>query len=64
MKSSHIALGFGGNPNEPSAMRGGPMFELLFGLDTHLRQQGKHNNIELTFFNAAAGPRAPQAQRP
>jgi sulfide:quinone oxidoreductase len=41
MQSGRIALGFGGNPNEPSAMRGGPMFELLFGLDTHLRQQGK-----------------------
>ena len=31
-----IALGFGGNPKEPSAMRGGPMFELLFGLDSWL----------------------------
>ncbi len=56
MQSGRIALGFGGNPNEPSAMRGGPMFELLFGLDTHLRQQGKRDKIELTFFNAAAEP--------
>ncbi|NTV95855.1 MAG: FAD-dependent oxidoreductase [Thiobacillus sp.] len=56
MQSGRIALGFGGNPNEPSAMRGGPMFELLFGLDTHLRQQGKRERIELTFFNAAAEP--------
>jgi len=56
MQSGRIALGFGGNPNEPSAMRGGPMFELLFGLDTLLRQQGKRNKIELTFFNAAAEP--------
>jgi sulfide:quinone oxidoreductase len=56
MESGRIALGFGGNPNEPSAMRGGPMFELLFGLDTHLRQQGKRDRIELTFFNAAAEP--------
>ena len=56
MQSGRIALGFGGNPNEPSAMRGGPMFELLFGLDTHLRQQGKRDRIELTFFNAAAEP--------
>jgi sulfide:quinone oxidoreductase len=37
-------------------MRGGPMFELLFGLDTLLRQQGKRERIELTFFNAAAEP--------
>lgn len=56
MQSGRIALGFGGNPNEPSAMRGGPMFELLFGLDTHLRRQGKRDRIELTFFNAAAEP--------
>ncbi len=56
MQSGRIALGFGGNPNEPSAMRGGPMFELLFGLDTLLRRQGKRDKIELTFFNAAAEP--------
>ena len=35
-----IAMGFGGNPKEPTAMRGGPMFEFLFGLDTWLRKQG------------------------
>ena len=56
MQSGRIALGFGGNPNEPAAMRGGPMFELLFGLDTLLRQQGKRERIDLTFFNAAAQP--------
>jgi sulfide:quinone oxidoreductase len=56
MSSGRIALGFGGNPNEPSAMRGGPMFELLFGLDTHLRRQGKRDRVGLTFFNAAAEP--------
>ena len=56
MTSGRIALGFGGNPSEPSAMRGGPMFELLFGLDTHLRQMGKRDRIELTFFNPAAEP--------
>jgi sulfide:quinone oxidoreductase len=56
LDSGRIALGFGGNPNEPSAMRGGPMFELLFGIDTWLRRQGKRDRIELTFFNAAAEP--------
>jgi sulfide:quinone oxidoreductase len=56
MTHGRIALGFGGNPNEPAAMRGGPMFELLFGVDTWLRQQGKRDKIELTFFNAAAEP--------
>ncbi|MCP5231523.1 MAG: FAD-dependent oxidoreductase [Zoogloeaceae bacterium] len=56
MDRGRIALGFGGNPNEPSAMRGGPMFELLFGLERWLRRQKRRDRIELTFFNAAAEP--------
>lgn len=56
MENGRIALGFGGNPNEPSAMRGGPMFELLFGIDTWLRRQGKRDRVELTFFHAAVEP--------
>ncbi|MBK8761729.1 MAG: FAD-dependent oxidoreductase [Sulfuritalea sp.] len=56
LTSGRIALGFGGNPSEPSAMRGGPMFELLFGIDTWLRRQGRRDQVELTFFNAAAEP--------
>ncbi len=56
MGGGRIAFGFGGNPKEPSAMRGGPMFELLFGVDTWLRQQGKRGQFHLTFFNAAAEP--------
>ncbi len=56
LEHGRIALGFGGNPNEPSAMRGGPMFELLFGIDTWLRRQGRRERVELTFFNAAAEP--------
>jgi sulfide:quinone oxidoreductase len=56
MDGGNIAFGFGGNPKEPSAMRGGPMFELLFGVDTWLRQQGKRERFQLSFFNAAAEP--------
>lgn len=56
MKSGTIAIGFGGNPNEPSAMRGGPMFEFLFGIDTLLRQQGRRDQFKLVFFNPAAEP--------
>lgn len=37
-------------------MRGGPMFELLFGVDTMLRQQGRRDRFHLSFFNAAAEP--------
>lgn len=56
MEGGNLAFGFGGNPQEPSAMRGGPMFELLFGIDTLLRQQGRRNRFQLGFFNAAAEP--------
>lgn len=56
MESGTIALGFGTNPKEPAAMRGGPMFELLFGLDTMLRRQGRRDKFRLVFFNPALEP--------
>jgi sulfide:quinone oxidoreductase len=56
MSGGTIAFGFAGNPKEPSAMRGGPMFEFLFGTDTLLRKQGRRNNFELVFFTPAEEP--------
>ncbi len=56
MSGGTIAIGFGGNPKEPSAMRGGPMFEFLFGIDTLLRKQGRRDQFELIFFNPAPKP--------
>lgn len=56
MDGGTIAIGFGGNPNEPSAVRGGPMFELMFGLDTMLRRQGRRDRFKLVFFNPAKRP--------
>ncbi len=56
MDGGTIAVGFGGNPKEPSAMRGGPMFEFLFGIDTLLRQQGRRDKFKLVFFNPAPQP--------
>lgn len=56
MDSGTIAIGFGGNPKEPSAMRGGPMFEFLFGIDTLLRRQGRRDKFKLIFFNPAPQP--------
>jgi sulfide:quinone oxidoreductase len=47
MKGGKIAIGFSGNPNEPSAMRGGPMFEFLFGLDTQLRKENEETSLKL-----------------
>ena len=45
-----IAFGFGGNPKDTSAVRGGPGFELLFNLDNQLKKLGIRENFELTFF--------------
>jgi sulfide:quinone oxidoreductase len=56
MRDGTIALGFGGNPKEPAAMRGGPMFELLFGIDTLLRRQGRRDRFRRVFFNPAPRP--------
>ncbi len=58
MDGGTISLGFGGNPKEPSAMRGGPMFELLFGLDTQLRQEGRRDKFKIIFFSPAKKPGA------
>jgi len=45
-----IAMGFGGNAKDPSAVRGGPTFEVLFNVDTYLKKKGVRDNFELTFF--------------
>ncbi|MBT3196679.1 MAG: FAD-dependent oxidoreductase [Gammaproteobacteria bacterium] len=56
MEGGTIAMGFGGNPKEPSAMRGGPVFEFLYGIDTLLRRQGRREQFKLIFFSPAAEP--------
>ena len=48
--SGKIAMGFGGNAKDPSAVRGGPAFEVLFNVDTYLKRKGIRDNFELTFF--------------
>jgi sulfide:quinone oxidoreductase len=58
MHGGHLAIGFAGNPQEPSSMRGGPMFEFLFGLDAQLRREGRRDRFHLTFFSPAAEPGA------
>ncbi len=51
-----IAFGFSGNPNEGSAMRGGPIFEFLFGTDRWLRKQGRRKKFRLVFFCPSPRP--------
>ncbi len=54
--SGKIAMGFGGNPKDPSAVRGGPAFEVLFNVDTYLKKKGVRDQFELTFFAPMAKP--------
>ena len=56
MQGGTIAVGFAGNPREPSAMRGGPMFEFLFGIDRQLRDEGRRENFRIVFFSPAPQP--------
>jgi len=58
MDGGTIAFGFAGNPKEPSAMRGGPVFEFLFGIDNWLRKQGRREKFKLVFFTPAPKPGA------
>ena len=56
--SGKIAIGFGGNPKDKSAVRGGPGFELTFNIDHYLRQKGIRKNFELTMFAPMEEPGA------
>ena len=58
MQGGTIAVGFAGNPQEPTAVRGGPMFEFLFGIDAQLRREGRRDKFELVFFNPSKEPGA------
>lgn len=51
-----IAVGFGGNPRDSSAVRGGPAFELMFNIDHLLRRRGLREKFQLTFFAPMASP--------
>lgn len=54
--SGKIAIGFGGNPKDTSAVRGGPAFEVLFNVNTMLKKKGIRDKFELTFFAPMAKP--------
>ncbi len=58
LEKGTIAVGFATNPNEQGAMRGGPMFEYLFIIDSLLRRQSRRDKFELVFFNPAERPGA------
>jgi len=57
-QSGHIAIGFGGNPHDSSAVRGGPAFEVLFNIHNKLKSVGLRENFQLTFFAPMEQPGA------
>ena len=48
--SGTIAMGFGGNPKDTSAVRGGPAFEVLFNVHNMLKKKGLRDKFNLVFF--------------
>jgi sulfide:quinone oxidoreductase len=62
-REGKIAMGFGGNPKDGSAVRGGPAFELVFNVDTLLRRRGLRDRFELTFFAPMPSPGARMGEK-
>ena len=56
--SGKIAIGFGGNPKDKSAVRGGPAFELIFNIHHYLKKKGLRDKFELNMFAPMAEPGA------
>lgn len=56
MDGGTVAMGFAGNPKEQAAVRGGPIFEYLFGLDRQLRKEGRRDRFRIVFFTPAERP--------
>lgn len=54
--SGSIAVGFGGNPKDTSAVRGGPAFEFVFNVDLMLRKRGVRDSFDMTFFAPMPSP--------
>lgn len=61
--SGKIALGFGGNSKDPSAVRGGPAYELIFNTVDYLKKKGLRDNFEITFFAPMANPGAKMGKK-
>ena len=56
--SGKIAFGFGGNPKAPEAVRGGPVFEVMFNVHNYLKKLGIRDKFEITFFAPMPKPGA------
>ena len=61
--SGKIAFGFGGNPKDPSNVRGGPAFEVMFNVHNKLKKLGIRDKFELTFFAPMPKPGARMGEK-
>lgn len=61
--SGKIAFGFGGNPKDSSAVRGGPAYELIFNTVNYLEKKGLRDKFEITFFAPMANPGAKMGKK-
>ncbi len=55
-KGGNIAIGFGGNPKDKSAVRGGPAFEILFNMMHEAKRRKASDKLKFTFFAPMAEP--------
>jgi sulfide:quinone oxidoreductase len=53
-----LLFGFGGNPNDSSAVRGGPAFELMFNVHNLLKKKGVRENFKIVFYAPMEKPGA------
>jgi sulfide:quinone oxidoreductase len=58
-----LAFGFGGNPQDKSAVRGGPAFEVLFNVHNYLKKQKIRDKFEITFFAPMEKPGEKMGQK-
>jgi len=61
-----IAIGFGGNPKDPTAtaVRGGPAFELLFNFSHYIKKKGLRDKFEINFFAPMKEPGKRMGDKP
>jgi sulfide:quinone oxidoreductase len=51
-----LAFGFSPHPDEPSSLRAGPVFELMFGIETWLRRNRRRDRFRIVLFTPVAQP--------
>ncbi|MDT8437916.1 MAG: FAD-dependent oxidoreductase [Wenzhouxiangellaceae bacterium] len=56
LDGGRLVFGLAENPDEPGARRAGPLFELLFGIETWLRRCGRCEHFELVLVAESEQP--------